>query len=178
VGQFAFVKAPHVLAEAINLIMDQASDFEFTWVCGKSHHRQAASLFSDRALSRMRFLDWMNQDDLMKIYDHHGIFVFPSFFEGFGKAFLEAMARGLCVICSDTGGARDIVVHGRNGLLAPVGDAYALCRAVLSIASNPQSSAELSQAARETALDYTWDRVGRETALFYSALLDRKAGVR
>lgn len=42
----------------------------------------------------------------------------PSFYEGFGLAYIEAMGSGLPVIGAITGGAREIVEHGRNGFLS------------------------------------------------------------
>ncbi|CAO5675697.1 MAG: GalNAc-alpha-(1-_4)-GalNAc-alpha-(1-_3)-diNAcBac-PP-undecaprenol alpha-1,4-N-acetyl-D-galactosaminyltransferase [Holosporales bacterium] len=45
------------------------------------------------------------------------IFVFPSFYEGFPNALLEAMSVGLPVIASNVTGNNDLVTHGENGLL-------------------------------------------------------------
>ena len=47
----------------------------------------------------------------------NGILLYPPLFDGFGKVFLEAMDRGLCVIATKTGGMRDIIDDGRNGFL-------------------------------------------------------------
>ena len=80
-----------------------------TWVTSKLAHDQVLELLSETARPRVALLDWMPQKELLDVYDNHGIFVFPSFFEGFGKAFLEAMARGLCVVAADNGGASDVI---------------------------------------------------------------------
>jgi glycosyltransferase involved in cell wall biosynthesis len=95
VGQFVFVKAPMVLAKVFNNIVEERHDVKITWVCSRQHHSQARDLLTSAALNRVTFLDWMSQEDLRNVYDDHGIFLFPSFFEGFGKVFLEAMARGM-----------------------------------------------------------------------------------
>ena len=58
----------------------------------------------------------------MQVYDEHGVFLFPSFFEGFGKAFLEAMSRGLVVVASNNGGMRDVIKDGQSGFLVKTGD--------------------------------------------------------
>ena len=45
VGQFAFVKAPIVLAEVFNTLAEQRDDFYFTWVCSRKHHCRAKNLY-------------------------------------------------------------------------------------------------------------------------------------
>lgn len=175
VGQFAFVKAPMILAAAFEQILARHPESTLTWVCDARHHAEAAMLLSSQARARVTFMDWVPQERLLEIYDAHGVFLFPSFFEGFGKAFLEAMARGLVVIASEEGGAKDIIEHGGNGLLVPVGDAEAVARACVDVLSHPAMGQELGFNARQTALQYTWDRVGTETADFYRRLIEIKS---
>jgi glycosyltransferase involved in cell wall biosynthesis len=128
------------------------------------------------ANDRTTIQHWTTQDALRDIYDQHGTFLFPSFFEGFGKAFLEAMSRGLCVVASDVGGMHD-VIDGENGIVVPPGDAVALADAALRIIRNPDTAIAMSAAAARKAREYTWERVGLETAAFYQARLAARAAV-
>jgi glycosyltransferase involved in cell wall biosynthesis len=175
VGQLAFFKAPMILAAAFERVLTRHPEATLTWVCDARHHAEAAALLNSQARARVTFLDWVPQAELLEIYDRHGVFLFPSFFEGFGKAFIEAMARGLVVIASEEGGAKDIIEHGRNGLLAPVGNAAAMADACVGVLSNPTLAQEIGSNARQTALQYTWDRVAREAADFYRRLIERKS---
>lgn len=172
VGQFAFFKGPMVLAASINKIMSADQRCKFTWVCNKEHHEKARKLLSVVAKRRTSFLDWQDQNNLMHIFDEHGIFIFPSLFEGFGKVFLEAMSRGLCVIASDIGGMRDVITSGHNGYLVPSGDTEAFARIALKIMYNPNRLKEIGEKARQVALTYTWERVANETLEFYMNLLE------
>jgi len=174
VGQLAFFKAPMVLAEAFELVLAQRPQARLTWVCAAPQQRQAAALFGPLARERVTFLDWGAQRQLMDIYDSHGVFLFPSFFEGFGKAFLEAMARGLLVVASDEGGARDLIEQGKNGYLVPVGDAKAMAQACVAFQSGGVDARQVSANARRTALLYTWRRVAQETADFYNRLIAQR----
>ena len=167
VGQLAFFKAPMITSAAIRELAAADAELEFTWVCSQSHHSMAAALLPAETRSRVTFLDWMSQEELCRVYDEHGIFLFPSFFEGFGKVFLEAMSRGLCVVAADNGGARDLISNGVDGILATTGDVKAIVDACLRLLRDPQTAARMSRAAASTARSYTWDRVARETIAFY-----------
>jgi glycosyltransferase involved in cell wall biosynthesis len=117
----------------------------------------------------------MPQERLVQLYDAHGIFLFPSFAEGFGKVFLEAMSRGLCVVASRVGGMRDILRDGLTGHVVEPGDGEGFCRCILQLLESGAMD-RMSRAAAKAARDYSWDRVARETAAFYQSLLDRKRG--
>lgn len=68
----------------------------------------------------VRFLGKQEQmDEILSITD---LFLLPSQYESFGLAALEAMACGVPVISTNTGGLPEINVHGQTGFLSPVGD--------------------------------------------------------
>ena len=161
VSQFAPFKAPEIVARAMRAL---ASTHELTWVCGAQHHATVRKLAGDD----VELLDWMPAADLQRVYDGHGIFLFPSYVEGYGKVFLEAMSRGLCVVATDTSGARDTIAHGVDGLLVPVGDAGALIDAVRGL--DLDHAMRMSVAAAAKARLHTWERAARETAEFFQRL--------
>lgn len=72
----------------------------------------------------------------------------PSFYEGFGIAYLEGMAFGLPAIAGTGGGAAEIVTHGGDGFLIPPGDAGALARCLRELAADRERLREMSLAAR------------------------------
>lgn len=167
VGQFAFIKAPAIVASVFNAIVEAEPSTTFTWVVGVKDHTTIGSLLAPKARQHTNLQDWMPQDQLIRILDSHGIFLFPSFAEGFGKAFLEAMSRGLIPVASNQGGARDVIIHGKNGIITKVGDVDSLVKECLLLLRNVGAAAALSEAAASTAQLYTWDRVARETLAFY-----------
>jgi len=171
VGQFAFVKGPMIAAAAMNQLVHAGADLRFTWVCDRASETSIRALLTSEANALLEVVPWMTQEALRDLYDAHGIFLFPSFFEGFGKAFLEAMSRGLCVVASDVGGMHDVITSGTNGVLVPAGDANAVADSVLAIAGDPVRGAAMSAAAAVTARRYTWERVARELTAFYASRL-------
>jgi glycosyltransferase involved in cell wall biosynthesis len=175
VAQFAFFKAPMITAEAMNRLAVAEPDLRFTWVCDRANHGAVRALLSSEANARLELLHWMAQDALLEVYDSSGLFLFPSFYEGFGKAFLEAMSRGLCVIASNAGGMRDLIEDGRNGHIIPPGNSESLADAALATIRNLDRAQAMSADAVATAGQYTWERVAREIATFYEARLRSRA---
>lgn len=174
VGQMAYFKAPFLLAAAVSRVLAANPELEMTWVCGRAHHDEAIQLVDATCRKRVTLLDWMPQSKLVQVLDRHGIFLFPSLFEGFGKAPLEAMARGLCVVASDTGGMRDYISDGASGRLTPVGQVEEMARVVLELASSLDRCRKMSQAARATAVLHTWDRCAADAVVFYRTLIHEK----
>ena len=172
VGQFEFVKAPMIVAGVMRALAGDPS-VQLTWVTAARDHHRVRELMGSTA-GRVDLVDWRSADELQRVYDAHGVFLFPSFFEGFGKAFIEAMSRGLCVVASDVGGAHDVITSGQDGFLVPAGDQETSIAIVRSIIANPETSRAVSRSAIQTASRYNWPRVAMETADFYSRLIDFK----
>jgi glycosyltransferase involved in cell wall biosynthesis len=73
--------------------------------------------------------------------------------EGLGNAAIEAMAAGLPVVSTRTGGIPEVVVDGETGLLAEPGDAAALTEAMLRLARDPALRRQMGEAGRGRAID-------------------------
>ena len=85
-------------------------------------------------------------------------FALPSFEEPYGTVWGEAMAAGLPVVGWHAGNLPFLADHGREGLLAPVGDIGALGRAIERLAREPGLREAMGRAARERAASRpTWD---------------------
>jgi phosphatidylinositol alpha-1,6-mannosyltransferase len=95
---------------------------------------------------RVRFLGTVDQKRLVAAYRMADLFLMPSTGEGFGIAFLEAMASGTPALGFDVAGARDALVEGELGTLISEEDDLPDAIARL-LAKKPDRNA-LSQAAR------------------------------
>ena len=170
VGGFAYWKGVHAVAATANLLLQSGGAEAMTWVCRESEHAAVRELLSDEARSRVQLLGWTSQAELCSIYDRHGIFLYPSLFDGFGKVFLEAMARGLCVVGTPAGGMPDVIEHGVDGLIVDCNDVAAMAMHIRQLQAAPESAMAMSRAAAAKAREYTWERVGQETMDFYRRL--------
>jgi glycosyltransferase involved in cell wall biosynthesis len=171
VGGFAYWKGVHAVAATANALFKESGTGSMTWVCRESEHDAVRALLTPAARERVVLHGWTTQEALCAIYDEHGIFIYPSLFDGFGKVFLEAMARGLCVIGTPAGGMPDVIEHDADGLIVDFNDAEAMAACVRELWRQPERASAMSRAAVLKARLYTWDRVGLETRDFYQELI-------
>jgi glycosyltransferase involved in cell wall biosynthesis len=97
--------------------------------------------------------------DLAVHYASADLFLFASMTETFGNVTLEAMSSGLAVLAYDYAAARQHIVPGINGVLAPLGDADAFVRIAEGLAGDPAQLRALRTAARTAAEIADWSRV-------------------
>jgi glycosyltransferase involved in cell wall biosynthesis len=106
----------------------------------------------------IRLLGYVPEQDLPALYQDADLFVLPSRTgEGFGLVVLEAMASGLPVIATESGGVVDIVVEGVNGLLVPPHDGAALADAIAQLVDGSDLRSRLIQGALATAGASSWE---------------------
>ncbi len=85
---------------------------------------------------------------------------------------LEAMAMGLPVVASNVGGHRELIEHGRTGLLFEAGQAQALACALLGLREQPEQVAQLRRDGRRFVLaERTWERSVQRYERVYEAAL-------
>jgi glycosyltransferase involved in cell wall biosynthesis len=178
VGQFHFIKGSHLLPKIVDRVLAEDRQAEFTWVCSEREHARILALFHPASHARVHLLPPMPLAELTQVYDSHGIFLFPSFFEGFGKAFAEAMARGLCVVSSREGGMVDCIVDAREGMLCEVGDVDAFVLCTLHLLRTPEHAARMAAAGAQRARGLTWRACAEAATGFYGRLQALRAGVR
>lgn len=80
-------------------------------------------------------------------------FVFPSYREGFPNVVIEAGAMELPSIVTDINGSREIISHGKNGLIIPSRDGFALLTAMERFLKESELAQELSRNARTMVAD-------------------------
>lgn len=76
------------------------------------------------------------------------IVVLPSYREGSPRSLLEGAAMAKPLIATDTVGCREVVEHGHNGLLVPVGDAAALADSMIRMINNREAREKMGMAGR------------------------------
>jgi len=101
------------------------------------------------------------------------VFVLPSESESFGLAALEAMAVGVPVVSSNTGGIPEVNKHGFSGFLADVGDIEAMAQHTLTLL-NPSHKQQYKNQALEQAKTFGIERIVPQYEKIYINLVTKK----
>lgn len=117
------------------------------------------------------------QKNIADFYALMDICVMPSLLEGTPMALLEAMAAGVPMIASETGGIPRIITNGYNGVLVKPADSQALANAILQLMEPPTDCQYLSTNAQKTIqAKYSATRMTRQYEDEYRRLLSEFHG--
>lgn len=97
------------------------------------------------------------------------LFVFPSWYEGFGLPPLEAMARGVPVAASNTSVMPEIL--GSAAIYFNPRDPVDVAKVISETLSDKEKLEELTKKGREQAKKYSWEKMARETKALYEKAL-------
>jgi phosphatidylinositol alpha-mannosyltransferase len=116
----------------------------------------------------------VSPDELPRYHASADIFVAPNTGqESFGIVLLEAMAAGLPVVATDIPGFTQVVSPGEQGILVRRNDPVSLSSAINLLAADPVLRARLGAAGRQSAMNYSWERVGDQVVDVYENALRR-----
>jgi glycosyltransferase involved in cell wall biosynthesis len=93
---------------------------------------------------KVSLLGPLNNNELAARLKESHVLVVPSFYEGFGMAYLEGMGFGLPAIGTTAGAVSEIIHHGESGFLVPPGDSGTLSRYLQELIRNRQLLAAIS----------------------------------
>ena len=110
-----------------------------------------------------------------KLHDA-SIFVLSSKYEGLPNALIEAMCMGLACIVTDFsgGGAQELIVSGKNGIIVPNYDVDALENAIANLIENPRLVKQLGENAKEIRTRLCSDYILNQWLSFLEAVCSNK----
>ncbi|HEY1296319.1 MAG TPA: glycosyltransferase [Chloroflexota bacterium] len=117
---------------------------------------------------RTRFLGAVAHEELPMYYSAADVSVMPSSYESFGLVAVESLACGTPVVATRVGGLRSIVRDGETGLLVPWRDAELFAERLRWVLTDDAVRARLAAGARESVLEYGWDRIADEHLGLYA----------
>ncbi|MFP4441269.1 MAG: glycosyltransferase family 4 protein [Chloroflexaceae bacterium] len=118
---------------------------------------------------RVSFSGYVPREEIATRYAAAHVFVLASFNEGMSVATLEAMAAGLPVVVTRTGGTDDLVEADVNGLTFDWADVDTLTAHLQCLATDRDRVGRMGAASRERAMRFTWDAAAEQ----YLALFDQ-----
>lgn len=135
---------------------------------GNWEHNRYQRYAEHHGLTDIRFLGEQPDNVLPSLYASADVFCSPATGgESFGIVLLEAMAAGTPVVATDIDGYREVVMHGKQGLLVPPRNEHALADAICSILQNTGLRAELAAAGQMWAQQFAWSRIAGRILDFY-----------
>lgn len=98
-------------------------------------------------------------NEIERVLRMSDLFLLPSETESFGLAALEAMAAGVPVISSNTGGLPEVNVHGITGYMADVGDVEAMAKYGADLLKDASLHNKMSEAAHARAEEFSIEKI-------------------
>lgn len=146
-------KGLNILRDACVLLKSSNLDFKVDITFPTSNATKNSEIFNVR--------NWIDQDNLPKFYQEGDICVIPSLWpEPFGITAIEAMACGIPVIASMTGGLQEIIEDGVTGFLFEPGDSKELARKLKILILDKEIRNYMGEKARERVENFfDWDKI-------------------
>jgi glycosyltransferase involved in cell wall biosynthesis len=171
VGRITPEKGVRFLAEIERALLHAGIyDFRFL-IVGRGSEQQWLS----EHLWHAEFPGVLAGENLARAYANMDILVFPSRTDTFGNVVLEAMASGVPAVVTADGGPKFLVRSGETGFVAA--DEPSFLQRVLELASDRNLRDRMGSAARQHAVNRSWDSVFEAVYSAYGALLEDKTGV-
>jgi glycosyltransferase involved in cell wall biosynthesis len=132
-----------------------------TWYSKELHREIARSAIADR----VHCTGFVEDDELVNFYAACDLFVFPSFYEGFGLPILEAMACGRAVVCSGSTAMPEVA--NAAALLFDPNSPAEMTRAMADVLLDPELRLRLERLGAHRATLFSWERAAQRTLDVY-----------
>ncbi len=162
-----------MLLEVLRELRKQGNDLELI-IIGRPGWRWVDPLTTDKYREMkpwVKILADISDADLIEFYNRAELFMYPSFYEGFGLPILEAMACGAPVISSGASSMPEVA--GSAALLADPNDAQTFVSHALRLLHDRQLRDALIDAGIERARMFTWRSTAEATLALYHDVCGR-----
>jgi len=172
VGQFTSEKGQEFLIQAYTEILDKYPDCRLALVGDGDLYEKCQKLLERLRLRHSVILTGFvsDLDTLLPAVD---LLVHPALIEGLGSVLLKAMAHGIPVCASRTGGIPELVIEGETGFLFPPGNPKGIAQAVFRARREPMlANQQVECALSRIRSNFLVDRMVAETSQIYSNVMD------
>jgi N-acetyl-alpha-D-glucosaminyl L-malate synthase BshA len=116
------------------------------------------------------------QNHVERIIPLADVLLMPSEMESFGLVALEAMACGVAPVATKVGGVPELIMHGENGYMEPVGDIAAQAARVVELLTDQPLHARITTAARRAAQErFSTERIIPQYERYYEDVIGRRS---
>ncbi|HWB95448.1 MAG TPA: glycosyltransferase family 1 protein [Bryobacteraceae bacterium] len=121
---------------------------------------------------RIHFSGFVTDEQLLQLYNACDLFVFPSFYEGFGLPVLEAMACGKAVACSSTSAVPE-VADGAALLFDPYAPEE-IARAMVDLIRDAELRARMERLGLQRSAHFSWYQTAQQTLEIYHQVAEEQ----
>jgi len=115
----------------------------------------------------IEFLGRIPHEIVLPYYQEASLFVFPSLNEGMSNAMLEALASGLPLVSTATGGASELVTDGENGFIIQFKNSQDIADKIEKLILDEDLRKKMSLASRARAEKMSWENVAEQYFAVY-----------
>ena len=124
----------------------------------------------------VRFLGQVAPEDIAGVYRAHDLFALPSLNEGMSNTVLEAMASGLPVIATETGGTAELLADGQNGFIIEKRSPEDIAEKIKRYLDKRELLVPHGENSRERAEKMSWKNAAAAYYELYEGVMSRKTG--
>jgi glycosyltransferase involved in cell wall biosynthesis len=178
VGGLAQHKNLRTLIKAFSMLKQSTQLPHKLVIVGGQYHThndmQAVTMAQDLLKEQVVFTGMVPDKDIPALYSLADAFVFPTLYEGFGLAPLEAMACGTPVIASRVGSLPEVLDQAALWVDTPL-DEQAFATAIIDVLQDPSLRSQLSQKGIAQAHKFSWAKTAAQTMAVYESLIGKPA---
>lgn len=159
--------------EAISKIINKCSHLKYYIIGDGPEKRKLQSMAIELGLANIIiFLGRISHEEVLHYMMEADIFSLPSWNEGFGVVYIEAMSCGKPVVACQGQGIEDVIKHNENGILVKPRDVDSLATELNRLIVQPEEAKLIGKKARETVLSkFTWENNAKQTIKLYEEVL-------
>jgi L-malate glycosyltransferase len=116
---------------------------------------------------KIEFLGRIAREETAPYYQEASIFVLPSLNEGMSNAMLEALATGLPLVATDTGGTKELVEDGENGFIIKMKDSDDIAEKIEKLFNDGGLRERMGAASRKKAETMSWEKAAKKYIEIY-----------
>ncbi|MBN9349739.1 MAG: glycosyltransferase family 4 protein [Chitinophagaceae bacterium] len=170
VGRLVEIKGLTYLFKVIPTVIKSFNNVQFIFVGNGPMRHELEEIAAELKFSNhVKFVGFSDPSNYLATCD---LMVIPSLFESFGLVYIEALSAKLPLIAFDTGGIKDIVDNGINGILVPLKNHEMLGRAIIDLLESPSTRKRIAEMGyKKYTEEFTVSKMALNTYDWYQSIL-------
>ncbi len=174
VGSYLTRKGTKYSVPALNAILARFPQVRVSFLGTGVSEADVHADFEQSVRNRVQVVPFYSHKQLPTLLKGHHVKLFPTLFEGFSVAIIEAMACGLAPVTTTVAAPETLIRDGENAIIIPPRDCRAIEQALERLILDRLYLERLRRHAYTTAQLYSWTRIARDTLSLYEDALCQK----